>query len=54
MLIKMDEKTKLLKNRNFCCPNCGNDKWYINKETLEKGDEPTQIECIECGFEGVA
>jgi len=32
------------------CPRCENDKWIIDRRTLEKGDKPTKAYCSECGF----
>lgn len=32
------------------CPRCENDKWIIDRATLECGDKPTDAHCSECGY----
>ena len=33
----------------FKCPDCGCDKFYLNAESVKRGDKPTEVECAGCG-----
>ena len=37
--------------KKYKCQNCGEDKFHIDKDTLERGDKPTVAQCIKCGYE---
>jgi hypothetical protein len=32
------------------CPECGCGLWYLDEESLERGDKPTEAKCANCGY----
>lgn len=36
--------------RRAVCPRCEGDRWIIDRQTLDRGDEPTEARCAGCGY----